>query len=164
MKRPAGRRLSRIALRALAVGMALAFFAVFAHHAYRLDFKPLTALGVPILLVFFGFASLLFIRGRSLAKGSAQLRSLLAAERSVQAAVWHLSGIMLSTVVYALLARSGVTPASPAWLIAAWVLLFLVPHALMQIGLYTFMGAFGIVAPHLFTRLGALQFRRRIEQ
>ena len=100
-------RALRIMFRVLAIGMSLAFFAAFAAHIYRLDFKPMAGVGVPILLVFFGFASLFFIRGRSLAKGSAQFRSLVAAERAVQAAVWHLSGVMLSNVLYTVLMRSG---------------------------------------------------------
>jgi hypothetical protein len=148
---------------ALAIGMSLAFFAAFAHHVYRFDFKPMTALGIPILVVFFGFASLFFIRGRSLAKGSAQFRSLVAAERAVQAALWHLSGIMLGAVLYALLMRSGVTlDSSERWLVAVWVLLFLAPHALMQIGLFTFMRAVLVVAPQLFRRVGAFELRRRV--
>jgi hypothetical protein len=157
------KRAVRLTFNALGAGMSLAFFAAFAHHVYRLDFKPMAALGVPILLVFFGFASLFFIRGRSLAKGSAQLRSLFAAERAVQAAVWHLSGIMLSTVLYALLMRSGgALEAGEGWIVAVWVLLFLVPHALMQIGLFTFMGAVLVVAPQLFRKVGAFELRRRI--
>jgi hypothetical protein len=156
-------RALRMIFNALAIGMSLAFFAAFAHHVYRFDFKPMTALGIPILVVFFGFASLFFIRGRSLAKGSAQFRSLVAAERAVQAALWHLSGIMLGAVLYALLMRSGVTlDSSERWLVAVWVLLFLAPHALMQIGLFTFMRAVLVVAPQLFRRVGAFELRRRV--
>jgi hypothetical protein len=159
------RRASRLLFNALALGMAFAFFGAFAHHLYRFEFKPLSALGVPILVVFLGFGSLLFIRGRSLAKGSAQFRSLFAAERGVQAAVWHLSGIVLGTVIYALLVRSGVTwHDSEPWWVAVWVLLLLAPHALMQIGLLTFMGAVWIVAPQLFRRVGAFEVRRRVLQ
>jgi hypothetical protein len=155
-------RASRIAINALALGMSAAFFAAFAYHVYRLDFKPMAALGVPILLVFFGFASLFFIRGRSL-KGSAQFRSLFAAERAVQAAVWHLSGIMLSTVLYALLMRFGVAfDAGRPWPAALWALLFLAPHALMQVGLFIFIRAVGAVAPQLFRRVGAFELRRRL--
>jgi hypothetical protein len=162
MKR-SGKRTLRITFNALAAGMSMAFFAAFAFHAYRLDFKPMAALGLPILLVFFGFGSLYFIRGRSLARGSAQMRSLFAAERAVQAAVWHLSGIMLSTVLYALLMRSGVAlHTSEPWLVGLWAVLFLLPHALMQIGLYTFMRALFIVAPQLFRKVGAFELRRRL--
>lgn len=156
-------RALRMIFNALAIGMSLAFFAAFAHHVYRFDFKPMTALGIPILVVFFGFASLFFIRGRSLAKGSAQFRSLAAAERAVQAALWHLAGVMLGTVFYALLMRSGVRlDSSERWLVAVWVFLFLAPHALMQIGLYTFMRAVLAVAPQLFRRVGAFELRRRV--
>jgi hypothetical protein len=156
-------RALRMLFNALAVGMSLAFFAAFAYHVYRFDFKPMAALGVPILVVFFGFASLFFIRGRSLAKGSAQFRSLVAAERAVQAALWHLSGIMLGTVLYALLMRSGVAlDGSERWLVAVWVLLFLAPHVLMQIGLFAFMRAVLVVAPQLFRRVGAFELRRRV--
>ena len=157
------KRTLRMAFNVLAAGMSMAFFAAFAFHAYRLDFKPMAALGLPILLVFFGFGSLFFIRGRSLAGGSAQMRSLFAAERAVQAAVWHLSGIMLSTVLYALLMRSGVALQSSApWLVALWGALFLLPHALMQIGLLTFMRALSVVAPQLFRKAGAFELRRRL--
>ena len=165
MNKPRNRRASRLLFNALALGMALAFLGAFAHHLYRFDFRPLAALGVPILVVFLGFGSLLFIRGRSLSKGSAQFRSLFAAERAVQAAVWHLSGILLGTVMYALLVRAGVTWAdSDPWLIGVWVLLLLAPHALMQIGLFTFMGAVWIVAPQLFGRVGPFEARRRVLQ
>ena len=157
------KRAQRILFGALAIGMSAAFFAAFAHHVYRFDFKPMTSLGVPILLAFFGFASLFFIRGRSLARGSAQFRSLFAAERAVQAALWHLAGIMLGTVLHALLMRSGVSlETSATWLVALWALLFLAPHALMQIGLWTFMRAVLIVAPQLFRPVRAFEVRRRV--
>jgi len=157
------KRALRILFGTLAIGMSGAFFAAFAHHVYRFDFKPMTALGVPILLAFFGFASLFFIRGRSLARGSAQFRSLFAAERAVQAAVWHLAGIMLATVFYAALMRSGVAlETSETWLVALWGVLFLVPHALMQVGLWTFLRAVLIVAPQLFRPVRAFEVRRRV--
>lgn len=163
MRKSRATRATRILFNALALGMSLAFFAAFVHHVHRLDFKPMAALGVPILVVFFGFASLFFIRGRSLAKGSAQFRSLFAAERAVQAAVWHLSGIMLNTVLFALLMRSGVAlGSSEPWLVTLWTSLFLLPHALMQVGLYTFTRAVLIVAPQLFRKVGALEARRRV--
>ena len=156
-------RAMRFMLKVLAVGMSLAFFAAFAAHIYRLDFKPMAGVGVPILLVFFGFASLFFIRGRSLAKGSAQFRSLVAAERAVQAALWHLCGIMLGNVLYTVLMRSGgMFDGSDRWILAGWVLLFLAPHVLMQIGLIGFMRAVAVVAPQLFRKVGAFELRRRV--
>ena len=107
--RLSGRRAARLAFSTLAAGMSMAFFAAFAHHAYRLD------------------------------------------------------GILLSTVLYALLMRSGVALQSSApWLVALWGVLFLLPHALMQIGLLIFMRALLIVAPQLFRKVGAFELRRRL--
>ena len=159
------KRASRYVFNALAIGMAVAFFGAVAHHVYQFDFKPLAALGVPILVVFFGFASLMYIRGRSLAKGRAQFRSLYAAERSVQAATWHLSGILLGTSIYAILMRMGIAfdPSEPT-ANGLWLLLFLLPYALMQVGLLAFMRAVWVIAPQFFRRVGAFELRHRIEQ
>lgn len=52
--------------------------------------------------------------------------------------------------------------ATERWVIALWVLLFLVPHALMQMGLLTFMRAVLVVAPQLFREVGAFELRRRV--
>ena len=83
----------------------------------------------------------------------------------MQAAVWYLSGILLGTVIHALLMRSGVTwDQGDPWLIGIWVLLLLAPHALMQIGLLTFLGAVWIVGPQLFGKVGAFAARRRVLQ
>lgn len=150
-------RASRLAFGIAAAGMSLALFAAFARHVSELDFKPLAALGLPVLLVLFGFASLLFLRGRSLAKGSAQVRSLYAAEKAMQAAVWHLSGIMLAIVLYAVLMRAGIAG-------GPWLLLFLVPYAFMQVGLLSFLRAVWLIAPQFFRPVGAFELRRRVEQ
>jgi hypothetical protein len=160
------KRMSRFAFGAVAVGMAMAFFGAIAYHVYRLDFRPLAAFGVPILLAFFGFSSLLYLRGRSLAKGSAQFRSLFAAERAMQGAVWHLSGIIVGTSLYSLLAHFGVSvDAGEASVAGLWILLlFLAPYALMQVGLLSFMRAVWVVAPHFFRSVGPLEIRRRVEQ
>ena len=40
--------------------------------------------------------------------------------------------------------------------------MFLVPHALMQIGLFSFMRAVVVVAPQLFRKVGAFELRRRV--
>ena len=41
-------------------------------------------------------------------------------------------------------------------------MLFLLPHALMQIGLFAFMRALFVVAPQLFRKIGAFELRRRL--
>src|SRR5688500_1283978 len=142
-------RVSRLAFRVLEVSLALVFLGVVVHHVFTFDFKPLAALCIPILVVFFGFASLLYTRGRSLAKGKGQMRSLYAAERAMQATIWYLFGIILGTSLYGVLMRFGVafnpSEPSPGGL---WLVLFLAPYALMQMGLLCFMRAVWVVTPH----------------
>lgn len=70
---------------------------------------------------------------------------------------------MLSTVLHALLMRAGVAwHTSGPWVVALWGMLFLLPHALMQIGLFAFMRALFVVAPQLFRKVGAFELRRRL--
>ena len=159
------RRLARFAFRSLEAVLAFAFIAAVVHHVATLDFKPLAALCLPILVVFFGFASLLYTRGRSLARTNGQMRSLYAAEHAMQATIWHMTGIIVGTGLYGVLTRYGVTvhPEEPSTA-QLWLLLFLAPYALMQIGLLCFMRAVWIVAPHFVHRLRPFQVRRRVQQ
>jgi hypothetical protein len=94
-----------------------------------------------------------------------QFRSLYAAERAVQAAVWHLSAIVLGTIIYALLVRFGMRfdPSEPS-LVGFWFLIFVAPYALMQIGILTFMRAVWAVAPQFLRSVNAFELRRRVEQ
>lgn len=135
------------------------------HHVYNFDFKPLAALCLPILVVFFAFASLLYSRGRAFAKGNAQVRSLYAAERAMQGSVWYLFGILLGTTLYGFLSYFGVSfdPDQPS-AAGFWLLLFIAPYALMQAGILWFMRAIWIITPQFFRRIDALELRRRIQE
>lgn len=159
------RGVSRLAFRILEVGLALVFLAAVVHHVYTFDFKPLAAFCIPMLVVFYGFASLLYSRARALAKGKGQMRSLYAAERAVQGLIWHLFGIILGTTLYGILVRAGVTfdPSAPSS-DGLWLLLFLAPYALMQTGLLCLMRAAWAITPDFSRRLGAFDIRRRVQQ
>ena len=160
MSRPM--RPSRTTFRLLEVAFSVVFLGMVAHHVAAHDFKPLAALCAPILLVYYGFASLLFVRGRSLANGPWQLRSLHAAERAMQATLWHLLGIVLGVSVYGLLRSAGVAfDESPAQ-VALRLVLFSAPYALMQAGLLCFLRAIWILAPHFTRRVSAFEVRRRM--
>ena len=119
-------RPARIAFRFLEGALALVFLGVVTHHVLAQDFKPLAALCLPILVVFSGFASLLFVRGRSLADGPWQLRSLYAAERAMQATIWYLLGIILGTALYGLMKYFDVAfDARDPWIVAPWLVVVL---------------------------------------
>ena len=156
-------RPARLAFRFLEGTLALVFLGVVTHHVLAQDFKPLAALCLPILVVFSGFASLLFVRGRSLADGPWQLRSLYAAERAMQATIWYLLGIILGTALYGLMKYLDVAfDARDPWTVAPWLLVFLVPYALMQVGLVCFMRAVWVVAPQFLRRVDAFEVARRV--
>jgi len=145
----------RFILRSFELAFGLAFFAAFAHHVVRGEFRPLVAMSVPLLVVFYGFASVLFVRGRSLAKGAWQTRSIYAAERAIQAAVLYLVGIVLGVVVYGAVKRLDGE---------LWLLLFLAPYAFMQVALIAFMRGLWALAPDLFRDRRAMQLVRRVRQ
>lgn len=158
-------RLSRFAFRSLEIAFGIVFLVAIADHVLRADFRPLVALGVPLLVVFYGFASVLFVRGRALADGPWQTRSLYAAERAMQATVWYLVGILLGAIVYVATKRLGATfdPAAPT-LDALWLLLYLAPYAFMQAALSSFIRGMSALGPDLFRLAGPLALARRVHQ
>ena len=156
---------SRYALRLIETTFALVFLGAVTHHIVALDFKPLAAFCLPILVVLYGFASLLFTRGRALAAGPLQVRSLYAAERAMQAAIWYLFGIILGVTIYGLLSHFGIPlDSNEPWYPMVLLLAFLVPYAFMQIGLIHFVRAVWVVAPNFLRRVDAIEFARRVHQ
>lgn len=161
-------RPTRIALRRLAFALsgaaaAAMFFGVVAHHVYQGDFRPLAGLCLPFLVVFFGFTSLLYVRGRSLGKCREQVRTLFAAERSMQGAVFYLSGIVLGVCLYGLLQALDFRfdPQAPTWS-GLWLLLFFAPYWLMQRGLWHILAAVWVIVPQLLHPVSPYQVWRRV--
>jgi len=142
---------------------AIVFLVVVAHQVYTYDLKPLAAFCLPVVPVFFAFTSLLYMRGRSLAAGKDQVWTLYAAERSMQATVFYLSGVVVGASVYGLLQVLGFAfdPAHPTSA-GLWLLLFLAPYVLMQIGFYFFMTAVWTVVPQLLRPVSSKEVWRRI--
>jgi hypothetical protein len=160
---PRRSRVSRVAFPVIELCASFVFFWAVAFHVVTFDFKPLAAFCVPILVVFFAFASLLYNRGRALAKGKAQVRSLYAAERAMQATIWYLFGILLGVTLYGILVYFGVNfdPRAPTRE-GLWLLFFIGPYALMQIGFLGFMRAVWVIAPDFLRRTSAFDLRRRV--
>ena len=158
-------RLKRLAYPVFELCASFVFFWAVAHHVATFDLKPLAAFCVPFLIVFYGLAALLFNRGKSLAKGKAQARSLYAAERATQATVLYVLGILLGTALYGILVYFGLSfdpqRPSPAGL---WLLLFILPYALMQAGFVYLLRALRLVAPQLLPGASAFALRRRVQQ
>jgi hypothetical protein len=157
------RALHILAMRLLEAAAGAAAFAIVARHVYLLDFKPLAALCLPVQVALFGFTSLLYMRGRSLSRSRDQLRTLFAAERAMQAAIWYCTGIVLGSALAGALPWSwiGHDPAEPN-LSSLVLLLFLVPYTLMQVGFVIFLRAAGIIAPQFIRRVTPYEVWRRI--
>lgn len=147
----------------VAVTAGAVFFGAVSHHVYTFDFRPLAAFCLPVLVVFFGFTSLLYMRGRSLARGKAQVRTLFAAERAMQGTIAYLSGIVLGASLYGLLRYldfhfdPGQPDASGLWLV-----LFLAPYGLMQAGFVLFMGGVWTIVPQFLRPVSPYEVWRRI--
>jgi len=156
-------RLRRFAFTLLCGGATAVFFSVVAHHVYTTDFRPLAGFCLPFLVVFFGFTSLLYMRGRSLGKGRDSVRTLFAAERSMQATVFYLSGVVLGASLYGLLQYFNFVfdPQAPT-LSGLWLLLFAAPYLLMQRGLLLYLTAIWIIVPQLLHPVSPYQVWRRV--
>lgn len=165
VRRPLAARVARLAYPVFELCASFVFFWAVAHHVATFNLKPLAAFCVPFLIVFYGLAALLFNRGKSLAKGKAQARSLYAAERATQATVLYVLGILLGTALYGILVYFGLSfdphRPSPTGL---WLLLFIAPYALMQAGFVYLMRALRLVAPQLLPGASAFELRRRVQQ
>lgn len=163
MRRPTRNQLRRAAFASLCAAFAVVFFAVVHYHVSRLDFQPLASFSLPMLVLFFGFTSLLYVRGRSLGRSREQLRTLFAAERAMQASVSYLSGVAVGASIYGVLQHvgNGLDPAQPG-LAGAALLAFLLPYALMQRGFFLFMGAVWIIAPQFLHPVSPYTVWRRV--
>ena len=76
MRRSLPIRLRRLGYWLVVIPAGLVFFGAVSHHVYSVDFRPLAAFCLPVLVVFFAFTSLLYMRGRSLARSKAQVRTM----------------------------------------------------------------------------------------
>jgi hypothetical protein len=163
MSLPTRNQLRRAAFAGLCTAFAVVFFAIVYHHVSRLDFQPLAALSLPMLVLFFGFTSLLYVRGRSLVRSKEQLRTLFAAERAMQASVSYLSGVAVGASMWGLLQHigDGLDPAHPA-IAGAWLLAFVLPYALMQRGFFLFLGALWIIVPQFLQPVSPYTVWRRV--
>lgn len=156
-------RARRLGFWLVSVAAGAVFFGAVSHHVYGFDLKPLAAFCLPVLVAFFGFTSLLYMRGRSLARGKAQVRTLFAAERTMQGTLAYLAGIVLGATVYGLLRYAGFQfdPGRPT-ASGLWLLLFLAPYALMQAGIGLFIAGAWIIVPQFLRPVSPYEVWRRI--
>ncbi|MBI5278422.1 MAG: hypothetical protein HY854_18425 [Burkholderiales bacterium] len=161
--RKARKQLNTLALRLVELAIAGVFLGAVGHHVYTLNLKPLAALCLPVLVAMFGFTSLLYMRGRSLSRGRDQMRTLFAAERAMQGAIWYFTGIVAAMALHGLVQLLDIAhdPADPGIESLALVL-FLGPYAHMQTGFTLFMRAAWLVAPQFMRTVPTREIWRRV--
>jgi hypothetical protein len=144
---------------------ASVFVSTVAIHVYALDFAPLGAFCLPVLAVYFTFTSLLYVRGNSVHNRKSKLRTLYAAEVSMQATVWYLVGIVSGSSLYGVFRLVDFQMEAPSshWH-CLWLLSFALPCALMLRGMFALMRAACIVAPQMFRASSRYDMWRRIDQ
>jgi hypothetical protein len=149
----------------LSIAASTALFATVAHHVYTMDFAPLASLCLPVLAVFFTFTSLLYIRGNTIAAGRSKLRTLFAAEISMQATVCYLTGIVVGASLYGLfqMADFSFDPSQPTWS-GLWLLAFGLPLALMLVGVLNLLRAACLISPQFLKMTSPYEVGRRIER
>jgi uncharacterized membrane protein len=149
----------------LSVATAAVFITTVAHHVYTMDFSPLGPLCLPTLAVFFTFTSLLYIRGNAIAAGRSKMRTLFAAEISMQATLCYLTGIVVGASLYGLFQMAGFSfdPSQPSWS-GMWLLAFAVPGSLMLLGVIRLLRAACVIAPQFLKVTSPYELGRRIER
>lgn len=157
------RLLRRVPFLLLGTGAAVVFSGAVLHHVSRQDFRPLAAFCLPVLVVFFAFTSLLYLRGRSLAPGRDQRRTLYAAEWAMRATAWYLTGIAAGAGTYGSL-RILQDLLDWAAFPAPALLAFGLPWLLMQGGLLHLLRAVRVIAPQFFGRPDRRILLRRVAE
>ena len=158
-------RLRHYAFVGLSVVTAAVFLATVAHQVYKMDFAPLGALSLPVLAVFFTFTSLLYIRGNTIVAGRSKVRTLFAAETSMQATVYYLTGVVAGASLYGLFEIAGFSfdSAQPSWS-GLWLLVFTFPSALMLLGLVNLLRAACVISPQFLKMTSPYEVGRRIQR
>lgn len=149
----------------LSIVTAAVFVATVSHQVYTMDFGPLAQLCLPVLAVFFTFTSLLYIRGNTIAARRSKVRTLFAAETSMQATVYYLTGIVAGASLYGLfqIAHFSFDPAQPTWS-GLWLLVFALPGSLMLVGVLNLLRAACVVSPQFLKMTSPYEVGRRIER
>lgn len=98
-----------------------------------------------------------------LAVAKSQVRTLFAAERSMQATVTYLSGVVLGASLYGLLEFLDVRfDAQQPTAEGFWLLVFVAPYALMQAGFLLFIGGVWVIVPQFLRPVRPIEVWRRV--
>lgn len=137
------------------------FFGALEYYLRNKEYIFLGGLCFPILAVLFGFSALLYNRSRALQSGTAQRRSLYAAERALQATILFVLGVGSAAIIATIISVLGLdisnTPQSP-WLL----LLFFIPIMLVVFSFGAFYLALRAISHGMVRSIGLRPFMKRL--
>lgn len=142
-------------------------FVVFMFVVQEQQYESFAKAIAPILATYIATAALLYNRGRALPKNPSKVRALYAAERSVQATIFTLSGVILGGVIFGFLKYFGVDvsmmdamqnkPNGP------WLLVYLIPCIFILFGYMSFVFSLRAISKDFLRPITAREISSRIK-
>lgn len=153
---------SVVFFRLLELGCAFGLFVAFVYLVFSYQFDLIVKIAVPLVAVFFGFSSLLFNRARAYTKGRSRVRTLYAAERALQATLFALIGLLVGGAMYGLFFWFGFSNDSVESGKGGYLLVFILPNALIQVGFVCFLVSLRIAGKDYLKFISSKDFIIRI--
>lgn len=145
----------------LEVGGAFSLFVALLHVALTSQYTLFAQGAVPVLATYLGTAALLYNRGRGLPRGQSKIRSLYAAERSLQALLFTLVGIALGAVLIGWASWFGALK-SPASRPQGWETLNLIPAIFIMWGYSTYLISLRAISKEFLRPVTTREIARRL--
>lgn len=147
---------------ALEIGGAISLAMAFIYVIEKNQYESVAKLIVPILATYIASAALFYNRARALPRNTSKTRSLYAAERAIQAAVFTLIGVLIGAVIYAWLNNFGVVVVQGNGEASPWAFLYLIPMAFIEIGYSSFLATLRAISKDFLRPISAREIARRI--
>ena len=148
---------------ALEIGGGFALFVAFTYIVVQNQYEAFAKTIVPILATYIATAALLYNRARALPRNTSKVRSLYAAERSIQATIFTITGILVGAVIYGWLSWFGISIAKENGLNDPWVSIYFLPMAFIQFGYASFLFSLRSISKDFLRPLSAREIARRIK-
>lgn len=129
-------------------------------HEYKIAVQSF----VPILATYLTTAGLLYNRARALPSGKHKTRSLYAAERSTQAFVFSVLGILISAIVFAIGVSLGIAEFRTMRITSWWILVYIAPLTFIQYGYASYALSLGTVSKDFLHPLTPREIAKRIRK
>ncbi|HWI83642.1 hypothetical protein [Ramlibacter sp.] len=146
----------------LHLGGGFTLFVAFLLVVLLQQFEAFAKVIVPILATYIAVAALMYNRGRALRKGPSKVRSLYAAERAVQAALFTVVGAAIGAVIFGWAYWFGLSVQKDGGAKNAWVLIYSLPLLYIMAGYTSFLLGLRVIAKEFLRPLSAKEAARRL--